>query len=171
VIHLRGAGVTTTPINILEEETPWTTSGASFQAVGYGIGSNAGGRRDCPIAEEDEPDLVPSGTKRRASFSFSGTGVLKSGVWQAALASSSVRTLCSGDSGGPWVVTRQGIDLVTAVTSRSAREPGETVRGSLVLPKMGWIQDVSEGFVPALNCVHVRDHRYTPTLYYQRCTE
>lgn len=170
VVHLRGAGLSSvSPASFYAgPESPWTTKGATFSVVGYGWGSDPGENRNCDVTPAADLEF---GIKRRASFAFDGSGMIVSNVWQSVRGASSVRTPCAGDSGGPYVLTRNGQDFVFALHSRSTRTAGGVFRGSRVDPKWTWIQSFAQLVQPALSCPLTRDHRYATEVWYRRCSE
>ena len=162
LIHLRGAGMgagfSRVPI-YAGPETPWTTKGPLFNVSGYGYGSDApGGTRDCP-AKGDNDGTIDQ--KRSARFAFNGEGMQDDrGTWQSVHGSSSIRTLCDGDSGAGYRLTRNNIDFLFAVQSQSNLIANGVINAPLVAPKMEWIQEQSSDTLRfPLVCSLVHDHR------------
>ncbi|MGQ0503784.1 MAG: trypsin-like serine protease [Myxococcaceae bacterium] len=167
-VHLRGAGL---PAALGRAkiyngpETPWKTRNAQLFIEGYGFGSNPGGVDDCSETNQQ------ADTKRRAAFNFKGTGRVESGVWQSAVVSHPSRTTCQGDSGSPYFIRRNNLDFMVAVHSRSQRVHGGEARGSLIAPKLQWIQAFAELVQPRLSCSLVRDHRFPTYTEHYDCRE
>jgi trypsin len=147
-------------------ETPWTTRGSTVDAIGYGWGSDPGGREDCS-SETDHTDLT-FGTKRRAHFAFTGAG---ENNWDGVDIYSSIRSLCHGDSGGPSVLVRNGEDYLVGLFSYGFYWLSPRQEEPRIDPKMAWIQQIASFVTPALSCPLVRDHRYTVEVDYRVCSE
>ena len=93
-------------------------------------------------------------------------------TWFSVQGYSSIRTTCAGDSGAPYVLTRNGEDFLFAVHSRSERVHNGTVRANMVQPKLAWIQARARDTLGLpLVCTLVRDHRVSPEAHYYRCAE
>ncbi len=146
-------------------ETPWTSSGGLFYITGYGLGTDPGGAKDCAHAGL-------GGIKRGANFAFRGEGVHEGSTWFSVRGYSSLRTTCAGDSGAPYLLTRNGEDFLFAVHRGSTEVPNGSVGGAMVQPKLAWIQARSADTLGLpLTCGLVRDHRVTPEVHFYNCTE
>jgi hypothetical protein len=144
-------------------ETPWTSRGPLLDIIGYGWGSDAGGRTECT-----NDDNLEFGVKRRAHFAFSGSGVAS---WQGVDAYSTQRTVCHGDSGGPWVLVRNDQDYLVGLSSRSYFMSNHSSAAVRVDPKMQWVQDIANFVTPGLSCPLFRDHRFAQEVDYRACSE
>jgi hypothetical protein len=165
LVRLRGNGLnsfTSVPI-YSGPETPWTSKGGQIDAIGYGWGSDPGGRTECT-----NNDNLVDGVKRRAHFAFSGSGESN---WEGIDIYSSIRATCHGDSGGPWVLVRNGFDYLVALDSRGYLKSDASSGGVHVEPKMQWVQDIASFVTPKLSCPVVRDHRYAVEVDYRNCSE
>jgi len=165
LVRLRGNGLNSfTAAQVYAgPETPWTTRGPLLDIIGYGWGSDAGGRTECT-----NNDQLTFGVKRRAHFAFSGSGESN---WLGVDSYSSLRTTCHGDSGGPWVLVRNSQDYLVALTSRGYLQSNHSSAGTRVDPKMEWIQDIANAITPKLSCPLTRDHRFPQEVDFRACTE
>ena len=144
---------------------PWTSVGEQFSVAGYGAGSNVNGAQNCA-------DAGAPGQKRWGSFAFTGQGTVNGeGIWTEVIGSDPSRTVCGGDSGGPFLLLRYPENFAFAVTARSSLQAGKNVFGTLIEPHMGWIREESGKMGLPLVCTQVRDHRVRPTLGYYDCSE
>jgi hypothetical protein len=169
LVHLGGAGMGTTFPRAriyAGPESPWTARGGKFSVFGYGGGSDAGGFTDCTANNDG------SGTKRGGSFAFLGSGVHEGSTWVTAEGYSSLRTTCHGDSGGPWLLERNGDYLLFAINSGGYFVHNRPILATLLPAKMAWMQARATdtlGF--PLSCTKVRDQRTATEVDYYDCAE
>jgi hypothetical protein len=186
LVRLRGAGLGSTCLTpwrcrsvprvrvYAGPETPWAARGGMFSVTGYGGGTDAGGPFDCPDTSGNDGRF----TKRGGSFAFSGSHVhdSDSATWLTVDGYAAIRTLCHGDSGAGWRLTRNGQDFLFAVWSGGHQVNGNFVHGdilsaTMVQPKIVWIQNAAETIGLPLLCTFVRDNSTQQEVDYYDCEE
>jgi hypothetical protein len=149
-------------------ETPWTTRGGMFSVTGYGRGTDPGGSFDCP----NQSATDGAHTKRGGTFAFSGSGVHDGTTWFSVDGYASIRTLCPGDSGSGWRLSRNGEDFLFAIWSGGYFVHDGTLSATMVQAKMAWIQARSSDTLGLpLVCTLVRDHRQVQEVDFYDCQE
>ncbi|HEY4185556.1 MAG TPA: trypsin-like serine protease [Polyangia bacterium] len=171
LVNLSGAGMGTSFTRervYAGPETPWNTRGGQFSVTGYGGGTNAGGAYDCPDPSGDDGKH----TKRGGTFAFSGSGVVDGVTWFTVDGYASIRSLCHGDSGSGWRLSRNGEDFLFAVWSGGSFVHDTTLKATMVQTKMAWVQARSADTLGLpLVCTLVRDHRAAQEVDYYDCAE
>lgn len=144
-------------------ETPWTAKGNGFYVAGYGRGTSSGGARNC--SSGDSGNII----KRGGNFAFLGTGQKSGSTFLSVNGYSSLRTTCKGDSGAPYILPRNGVDFAFAIHSGSTDIAGGAMRGTMIEPKLSWIQSTAASMGVPLVCPLVRDRRTSPAMHYYDC--
>lgn len=170
LVYLHGAGMGQGAPTIKIYSTPsLSLSTQPFDLVGYGMGSDPGSTTpNCAYTNGT------TGVKRDGIFQLSKNGLEDdSNVFQSIWGSSAYRTACAGDIGAGYQLSTDVGVFLFAVHSASDEVAGTSkhIKGTLVAPKMGWLQDSAVSLGLKLTCSLVRDHRSESLVSYYNCVE
>jgi hypothetical protein len=142
-----------------DSREPYHGSGdRSFHILGYGKGTNPGGSSDCD-----------DGTTRGKRIGFGFKINVSSDGYQSHAPYGSTHP-CPGDSGGPWMFSRGGLDMVFGIMSSMRQDTWVTspkMWSALVPPRKTWIETRTASVAHPLTCTA----RLAAGWRYLRCNE
>ncbi len=144
---------------------PWKSNyngtDRDFHVAGYGFGGPAGDASTC----DDEQD---GQVKRLGRFELDPSISHFSSSYTAKAETPYDQDICNGDSGAPYLLNRSGW-YSFAIHSGSGPTPEEGGQefGTLIRPKMSWIESTAAARGPALSCAN---YLWSGTTYRQ-CSE
>jgi len=149
-----------------DSREPWKASfsgNRDFQVAGYGLGGGVGDPANCETAGG-----ASDGMKRLGTFRLDPTIPNYSSTYTAKAVTPYGQDICGGDSGAPWLLNRTGW-YAFAIHSGQAPEPelGGPEFGTLIRPKMAWIESTAAARLPALSCSNYVWNGWT----YRQCDE
>lgn len=142
-----------------DSREPWKSSYSGdrdFNVAGYGYGPDS--------CTDSDSDLV----KRLGRFQLDPSIPNYSTSYTAKAQTPYGQDICPGDSGAPWLLSRTGW-YAFAIHSGEAptQEVGGQEFGTLIRPKMAWIESTAAARLPALHCANYVWAGWT----YRQCDE